>query len=57
MSLFYAVCKECGYSFKNKEPGIYFCPNCEKEKKFLKLELYDGVKPSEIHENDKDIKF
>ncbi|MHA2390683.1 MAG: hypothetical protein ACXAEX_01835 [Promethearchaeota archaeon] len=52
MSLFYAVCKECGYSFRLKEPGIYFCPNCKKKKKFLKLELFDGVKPSEIHDND-----
>ncbi|MFX1375797.1 MAG: hypothetical protein ACFFA0_08300 [Promethearchaeota archaeon] len=51
MSLFYAVCKECGYSFKKREPGNYYCPNCNKEKKFLKLELFDGVKPSEIHDN------
>ena len=51
MSLFYSVCKECGYSFKKREPGKYFCPNCNKEKKFLKLELFDGAKPSEIHDN------
>ncbi len=57
MSLFYAVCRECGFSYKNREPGKYFCPNCNKEMKFLKMELFDGVKPSEIHENNEKIKF
>ncbi len=50
--MFYAVCKECGFTFENKEPGYYLCPQCKKRLKFLKLELFDGVKPSEIHEND-----
>ena len=49
---YYAVCKECGFHFENKESGFYYCPQCEKEMKFLKLELFDGVKPSEIHEKD-----
>ena len=46
------ICKECGYSFENKEEGKYFCLNCRKEMRFLKLELFDGAKPSEIHENE-----
>ena len=52
MSLFCAVCQECGFSYKNKEPGTDFSPNCNKEKNFLKLELFDGAKPSKIHEHD-----
>jgi len=50
--MFYAVCKECGFSFEKKEQGYYYCPQCKKRVKFLKLELFDGAKPSEIHEND-----
>ena len=50
--MFYAVCKKCGYAFENKEPGYHFCPQCKKVLKFLKLELFDGVKPSEIHKNE-----
>ena len=50
--MFYAVCKECGFHFENKGAGFYYCPQCEKKMKFLKLELFDGVKPSEIHEKD-----
>lgn len=46
------VCKECGFSFENKEQGYYYCTQCRKKVKFLKLELFDGVKPFEIHEND-----
>ncbi len=44
------VCKECGYSFENKDPGKYFCPNCSKEMKFFKFEAYCGAKPNELHE-------
>ena len=50
--MFYAVCKECGFSFEKKEPDYYYCPQCKKETKFLKLELFDGAKPSKIHEKD-----
>lgn len=50
--MFYAVCKECGFSFENLEQENYYCPQCIKKVKFLKLELFDGAKPSEIHEND-----
>ena len=46
------VCKECGYSFTDKESGKYYCPNCSKEMKFLKLEAFCGAKPGEIYEND-----
>lgn len=44
------VCKECGYSFENKEPGKYFCPNWSKEMKFIKFEAFCGAKPNELHE-------
>lgn len=50
--MFYIVCKECGFTVENKDPGYYYCPQCKKTLKFLKLELFEGVKPSEIHEND-----
>ncbi len=50
--MFYAVCKKCGFTYENREQGYYFCPQCQKEVKFYKLELFDGAKPSEIHEND-----
>jgi len=49
---YYAVCKECGFSFENRDQGYYYCPQCKKILKFLRLELFDGVKPSEIHDND-----
>ena len=44
------VCKECGYSIKNKESGMYFCPNCSKKMKFIKFEAFCGAKPNELHE-------
>lgn len=50
--MFYAVCKECVFHFENKEQGYYYFPQCKRKVKFLKLELFDGAKPSEIHEND-----
>jgi len=50
--MFYIVCKECGFTVENKDPGYYYCPQCKINLKFLKLVLFDGVKPSEIHEND-----
>jgi len=49
--MFYAVCKESGFNFELK-PGFCPCPQCKKEVKFLKLELFDGAKPSEIHQKD-----
>jgi len=42
------VCKECGYSFADKEPGTYFCLNCYRKMKFLKLEAFCGAKPGEL---------
>jgi len=50
--MYYAICKECGYTFENKEPGYYYCPQCQKQMRFFKLELFDGVKPGKIHERD-----
>ncbi|MFW9822992.1 MAG: hypothetical protein ACFFE4_08665 [Candidatus Thorarchaeota archaeon] len=44
------VCKECGYSYEDKEPSIYYCPNCEKKMKFFKFETFCGAKPNELHE-------
>ncbi|MFX0001148.1 MAG: hypothetical protein ACFE9Q_12115 [Candidatus Hodarchaeota archaeon] len=44
------VCKNCGYSFENKGPVKYHCPNCSKEMKFLKLEAFCGAKPNELNE-------
>jgi hypothetical protein len=44
------VCKDCGYSFENKEYGKYYCPNCSKEMKFIKLEAFCGAKPNELNE-------
>ncbi|MFX0106640.1 MAG: hypothetical protein ACFE75_14290 [Candidatus Hodarchaeota archaeon] len=44
------VCKECGYSFENKEEGKYFCPNYSKEMKFYKFEAFCGAKPNKLHE-------
>ncbi len=46
------ACKECGYSFENKEPGKFFCPNCSKEMKFLKIEAFCGAKPGELYEKE-----
>ncbi len=46
------VCKECGYSFENREPGYYHCPNCLKEMRFLKFEAFCGAKPGELYERD-----
>jgi anaerobic ribonucleoside-triphosphate reductase len=48
----YAVCKECGFSYELRETGYYYCPQCKIDCKFLKLEVFDGAKPSEIHEHD-----
>lgn len=46
------VCKECGYSFTDKAPDKYFCPNCAKEMKFMKIEAFCGAKPGELYEKD-----
>lgn len=50
------VCKECGYSLEKKEPGIYYCPNCEREKKFLRFDAFCGSKPGELHEQNNEQK-
>ncbi|MFX1400938.1 MAG: hypothetical protein ACFE8V_06785 [Promethearchaeota archaeon] len=39
------VCKECGFSIENKEPGVYYCENCLKKKKFFKVQAFCGEKP------------
>jgi len=46
----YAICKECGYTMENTDPGYYHCPQCKKEVKFYKLELFDGSKPGELYD-------
>lgn len=42
---YYIIYKIGGLSHENHEPGIYYCPQCEKEVRFYKLELFDGSKP------------
>ncbi len=44
------VCKECGFSYDNKAPGMHFCPNCAKKMKFFKFEAFCGAKPNELHD-------
>lgn len=44
------ICKECGYSSEKEEPGLNYCPQCQKEVKFIKLEAFCGAKPGELHE-------
>lgn len=46
------VCKECGYSFEYKEPGVHYCLNCSKDMKFIKFEAFCGAKPGELHQRD-----
>jgi rubrerythrin len=46
------VCKECGYSYEDAEPGIDYCPNCSKEVKFINFEAFCGAKPGELHQRD-----
>jgi hypothetical protein len=47
------VCKECGYSIENKDPGIYFCENCKKDSKFYMIQAFCGSKPdSELYEQN-----
>ena len=49
----YIICKICGFSLENGVPGIYYCPQCEKEVRFYKLELFDGSKPGDLYDLDK----
>jgi hypothetical protein len=44
------ACKNCEYSFESMEEGKYFCPNCSKEMKFIKVEAFCGAKPNELNE-------
>lgn len=48
----YAICKKCGFTIENIDPGSYYCPQCKKEVQFYKLELFDGSKPGKIYEKD-----
>ncbi|MCJ7648188.1 MAG: hypothetical protein MUP85_06215 [Candidatus Lokiarchaeota archaeon] len=50
---YYIICKICGLSHENGEPGIYFCPQCEEEVRFYKLELFDGSKPGDLYDSEK----
>lgn len=47
----YIICKRCGFSYENKAPGKYYCPQCQKMVEFLKLELFDGSKPGKIYDD------
>jgi len=46
------ICKECGYSIDDKETGTYYCPNCEKETKFYRVQAFCGSKPNELNISD-----
>ena len=46
------VCKECGFSYEDKEPGFHYCPNCSKDMKFMKFEAFCGAKPGELHQKN-----
>ena len=46
------VCKTCGFSYHDKPDGMYFCPNCGKEAKFVKFQAFCGGKPNELQEQD-----
>jgi rubrerythrin len=48
---YYIICKNCGLSYENKEPGKYYCPQCQKIVEFFKLELFDGSKPGKVYED------
>ena len=48
----YAICKKCGFTIENKDPGNYYCPQCKKVDQFFKLKLFDGSKPGKIYEKD-----
>ncbi|MFX1409284.1 MAG: hypothetical protein ACFFA6_02955 [Promethearchaeota archaeon] len=48
----YVICKSCGFTIGNVDPGNYFCPQCKKEVKFYKLELFDGSKPGKLYEKE-----
>jgi rubrerythrin len=48
---YYIICKNCGLSYENKEPGSYYCPQCQKVVEFFKLELFDGSKPGKIYDD------
>ncbi len=49
---YYIICKICGLSHENREPGTYYCPQCEEEVRFYKLELFDGSKPGDLYDLD-----
>ncbi|MFX1357239.1 MAG: hypothetical protein ACFFA8_08120 [Promethearchaeota archaeon] len=47
------MCKECGLSIENKEPGNYYCENCAKEMKFFQVQAFCGAKPdNELYEHN-----
>jgi len=43
------VCKTCGFSYHDKPEGMYYCPNCGKEVKFIKFQAFCGAKPNELN--------
>lgn len=49
---YYIICKTCGFNYENKTPGNYYCPQCEKEVEFFKLELFDGSIPGKIYDKN-----
>ncbi len=49
----FLICKECGYTTKEKEElGRYFCPQCQEEKKFYPFRFGCGSKPSDVYNKE-----
>lgn len=47
----YVICKDCGFTFDDKEEGgNYYCPQCQKKRKFYSFTFGCGGKPSELYE-------
>jgi rubrerythrin len=47
------VCRECGFSIENNNPGEYYCENCGEIKKFFMIQAFCGSKPdNELYEQD-----
>lgn len=47
------ICKDCGFSIENKEPGVYYCENCSKERKLFQIQAFCGAKPdNELYEHN-----
>ncbi|MFX1573332.1 MAG: hypothetical protein ACFFB0_11335 [Promethearchaeota archaeon] len=46
------LCKKYGYSIENKQSGLYYCPQCQKQDKVIKFKVFCGTKPSELYDGN-----